>query len=137
MKKPLFIKVLFYLVIRYAIFFVILAFRDDRFKKLVINNSTNTQELFTNSFSYFLYLLVYILLVIAIFSVPIFFTLKIKKAGYFLIMYGTTFLFEYWLYNWSTSIDDNVVGMYFFIVGILSFFVFFLDVIRYKFREYI
>lgn len=134
MKKPLFFKVLLYLIMRYAIYFTILAFRDDRFKNIVIDNSTNSKELFTNSLFYILLLLIYIFLLIAIFSLPIFFTLKIKNAGYFLIMYFTTLLFEYRFYTWSSSLTDNVDGMFFYIVSIISFVVYFFEEIKYKFN---
>jgi hypothetical protein len=122
---------------RYAIYFTILAFRDDRFKNIVIDNSTNNKELFTNSLIYILYLLIYIFLLIAIFSLPIFFTLKIKNAGYFLIMYFIILLLEYRFYTWSSSLTDTVDGMYFCIVSIISFVVYFFEEIKFKFNGYI
>lgn len=58
MWKPRFINILLYFLVKYMVYFIIIAFMDDRFKSIVIDNSENNREFFLILFIiYFIFLL--------------------------------------------------------------------------------
>ncbi|AZB33429.1 hypothetical protein EG351_07250 [Chryseobacterium bernardetii] len=72
-----------YLIIKYIIFFSVLAFIGDRFKNIVLNNAETSTEMFKLTLNYILYVLIYMIPLILVFIFPLYFTLKIKKEYFF------------------------------------------------------
>jgi hypothetical protein len=125
MTKPTFINILSYLFVKYIAFFVLLAFKEDRFKDLVIKNSMNNQDLFMNSFYYVVYILVHILFFMLIFSAPMYVSFKVKNLIYFVIIIAAILIAEYFFYTWSASQTDLMNGVYNGIISILFLLLFF------------
>jgi len=133
MLKPKFFNIILFLFVKYIVFALVLAVMEDRFKLLVINNSDNKQELISNSFYYLLYVLVFIVAFILVFSAPIYFTFKVKRVIYFVLLMIAILIAEYILYVYLNSqkyLFDND-GIYNAIISILFLLLFFY---RYIFR---
>ena len=121
-----FLKVLLYLVTKYIIFFIILAFLDDRFKTIVLNNSKDNDEVWINSFFYSVEVLWAIFFLTLILIIPLYFLLKVKQIAYLLLAFFAWILIEYFTYEYGASyahLDLN--GIINGVISILLFFVFF------------
>jgi hypothetical protein len=112
MLKPKFINIVLYLFIKYIVFALILAFQDERFKSVVINNAENAHDLFVNSLNYLVYVLIFIFVLMLIFSIPIYFSFKIKNAIYFLLSISIILVSENFAYTYLASPADLINGVY-------------------------
>lgn len=104
--------------------FSILAFFNNRFKSLVIDNAQNTEGFTSNIFYYILYILIFSVISSLIFSIPLFFIFKVKGV-YFLLLIGLFLIAEYFLYTYSASPSDLMNGVYNLGLSLLFLFVFF------------
>jgi hypothetical protein len=125
MLKPKFSNILLFLFVKYIVFFLALAFMGGRFKLLVINNSGNRQELFSNTGYYLSYIMIFTMLGILIFSAPIYFILKVKNAIYFVLLISGVLVGEYLLYTSLASTSNLMNGVYNGIISILFLLIFF------------
>ena len=125
MLKPKFPNILLFLFVKYIVFFFILACIGDRFKLLVINNFGNRKELFSNKEYYLLYILIFMVLSILIFSGPIYFTLKVKNTTYFILLISGISVAEYLLYTHLASTSDLMNGVYNEMISMLFLLIFF------------
>jgi hypothetical protein len=125
MLKPKFSNVLLFLAVKYIVFFVVLAFIGDRFKSLVVKNSENTRELISNTGYYSLYILLYTFVGVVVFSLPLYFTFKVKSPVYFILLIAAILVVEYLLYTNLASTNDLMNGVYNGIVSILFLLLFF------------
>lgn len=125
MRNFKFINIIFYLIIKYILFFIFLAFLGNRFKSIVIDNSENRSELFSNTFYYFLSFADILVLFTLIFSIPLYFLMKKTKGIYFLLLYSILLITEYIMYTYLASPLDLKNGLYNAIIGVLFFFLFF------------
>ena len=119
MLKPKFLNVLLFLVVKYIVFFIVLAFIGDRFKSLVIKNSDNTRELISNTGYYSVYILFYTLVAVMVFSLPFYFTFKVKNPIYFILLISAILVVEYLVYTNLASTTDLMNGVYNGIISIL------------------
>ena len=125
MLKPKFSNVLVFLIVKYIVFFVVLAFVGNRFKSLVIKNSENTGELISNTGYYSLYILLYTLIGVIAFSLPIYFIFKVKNPIYFVFLISVILIVEYLLYTYLASTTDLMNGIYNGIVSVVFLLLFF------------
>ncbi|EFK60123.1 Uncharacterised protein [Sphingobacterium spiritivorum] len=118
-------SIFIYLVIKYLVFFIILAFIDNRFNELVFNKSDNFASLFQNTIGYSLWIVVFSFFLSVIFFIPVFLICKIKNVFVFILLSSLVISLEYFVYVYFTSVeywyDKN--GVINFLVSIL-FFVF-------------
>jgi hypothetical protein len=122
--KPTYLNITLCFLIKYIVFFSILAFFNSRFKSLVINNAQNTEGFTSNIFYYILYILIFSVISSLIFSIPLFFIFKVKGV-YFLLLIGLFLIAEYFLYTYSASPSDLMNGVYNLGLSLLFLFVFF------------
>jgi len=125
MFKISFLNSVFYLFVKYTIFFFILALIGDRFRNAVINNAETSIEMFKLTFGYVLYILVYMFFLILFFSVPLYYILKIENKIYFVLSMIAFFVIEYFTYTYLSSPSDKMIGIYNLIIGIVVFVLFF------------
>ena len=135
MFKPRFHNIILYLFVKYCSFATILAFREDRFKNIVIDSSENWKDIAMNTLSYVVYVLFFILIFIAVFSVPICCSFKIRKGIYFVLSVSAILLLEYYFYTWSCS-PGNTNGIYNVFMSILFLLLFFYRHIDLKLKLY-
>lgn len=125
MLKPRAFSVFFYLIIKYILFFTLLAFIGGRYRSMVIENSTNTRELVTNTLSYSVYPVLYTVLGAAIFFAPVYYSFKAKNLAYFIVVISIILVAEYFLYTYLASPSDPINGIYNGALSILLLLLFF------------
>lgn len=110
-----------FLLLKNLIFFLVLAFKGNRFTKLVIDRSENSYELIRNSMGYILWILLFSLLLTILFTIPVYFSLKIKKNVYFYLLMFLLILLDYSIYLYFTSqaYFQDINGMYIIIIDIM------------------
>ncbi|MDV2463438.1 hypothetical protein CMU11_15420 [Elizabethkingia anophelis] len=124
-----------YLLVKYFIFFFILAFVGDRFKSIVLVNAETTSEIFKLTLNYILYVAIYAIPLILVFSFPLYYILKIRKGLYFVLSITLLFTVEYLIYTYLYAPSNKILGIYNIIVGIILLGIFFYKSIRIKFTE--
>jgi hypothetical protein len=125
MWKPKFFNIIFYFLIKYIIFFAILAFIGNRFKSIVIDSSDNKSELLSNFLYYSLYPTIIVGLFTLVLSIALFLLMKMSRGLYFLLMYLLLLTVEYLLYTYLASPSDLMNGFYNMMIGVLLLLVFF------------
>ncbi len=98
-----------------------MAFLEDRFKTMVIDNAQNRLDLFTNVFSYWLYILFHIGIQTLVLVIPFYFSLRVKHIALFIPIVIATFGLEYFFYTWSSSQGHPMNGLYNGIISIIFF----------------
>ena len=135
MFKVNIVKIIVFLIVKYLVFFTLLAFLGDRFKLIVINNSNNTEELLSNSFYYLIYPLLITVLFTFLFSMPFYFSFRVKKVIYFVFLVIAVLLVEYFIYSEIASATDFKNGLYNGLLTLLFFVFFFSKEIVLKFKQ--
>lgn len=124
-----------YLLVKYFVFFFILAFVGDRFKSIVLDNAETSSEIFKLTLNYILYVAIYAIPLILIFGFPLYYILKIKKGIYFLLCIILFFIVEYYIYTYLYASSNKILGIYNIIISIILLGIFFYKIIRSKFIE--
>lgn len=132
MLKSKFSNVVIYVFIKYFIVFLLFMIKDNNLKLLKLNNIRNGEDLF-----YYLWIVLFFPIIdIILFSIPLYYSFKIKNKVYFvlslLIIFGVEYLMN--VYFSSQKIFDIDVFIK-VIIGIIVFLIFFYRVIFYKFKE--
>lgn len=111
--------------VKYIIFFLILSFIDNRFKKIVLDNAETSLQIFKLTLGYILTLLLYTIPLIISFGFPLYYILKIKKKLYFIFSIILFFIIEYLVYTYFYSPSNVSLGLYNMLIGIVVLYVFF------------
>jgi len=126
-----------YLLIKYIVFFLILAFIGDRFKHVVIDNAETSSEIFKLTISYVVYILIFTIPMVLVFGFPLYYILKLKKKGSFIACIIIFYCTEYFVYTFLNSqkyfYDWN--GIYNAVIGVILLGIFFYKSIRIEFTE--
>lgn len=124
-----------YLLVKYILFFFVLAFIKDRFKSRVTDVAETSSEMIKLALNYILFVLVYTIPLIAIFIIPFHFILKIKKGVHFMLSITLLFIIEYCFYTYMFASSNKILGIYNLIIGVLLLWIFFYKSILAKFRN--
>ncbi len=122
MKKPKITSIVFYLFIRYIIFFIFLMIKDNNAKLIDFDSLESAEDWF-----YHLWIALFLPIVsVILFSIPLYLAFKTKKAiKFFLIVIGILIV-DYFMYVFFTSnkhIDLN--GIYNAIISSILLAIFF------------
>jgi hypothetical protein len=121
MFKNSFKNIILYIFVKYLIFYVVLMFKNNNYMLIRIDELKTGGDWF-----YYLWIFLYLPIVSTIlFSVPIYFSFKLKKNLLFTLLIGAVFIAEYFLYTYLASTTDRMNGVYLEIIGILIFLLFF------------
>ena len=122
MLKPIFINVCISIFLSFIIFLGFRMIINEDYKLLEFNSIRNTQNLF-----YYLWIVLFFPIIdIVLFSVPLYFSLKIKNKLAMIISLLCIFIIEYFIYVYFTSqktFDED--GLHKVIISILIFTFFF------------
>lgn len=122
MSKPIFINVCISIFLSFIIFLGFKMVINEDYKLLEFNSIRNTQNLF-----YYLWIVLFFPIIdIVLFSVPLYFSLKIKNKLAMIISLLCIFIIEYFIYVYFTSqktFDED--GLHKVIISILIFTFFF------------
>jgi hypothetical protein len=122
MFKPTILNILLYLFLKYIAFYIFLMFKHDDFRLLQIESINDLG----NSLYYFsVMMLPLILIIMALFSVPIYFAFRLKNAIYFSLIVVAFLIAEYIIYTYSASQTNLMNGLYNGILSTLFLLLFF------------
>lgn len=113
-------------------FFLLLAFIEDRFISIVLNQAETNQELLRFTTSYFVQVVIFSFFLTIIFTAPLNFILKIKNALYFWFGIAIFICIEYITYTYLASPSDKILGLYNAAIGLVLLYAFFHRSIREK-----
>ncbi|KFF15715.1 hypothetical protein IW22_23620 [Chryseobacterium sp. JM1] len=130
MIKPAFSNILFYIFIKYLLFYIFMMFKNNDY--YLINPGIRDS---TDLFYYLWSFLSFPVLISILFSMPIYFSFNIKRLVHFILVNILFLIIEYLLYTYFISQLDLMNGIYNGIIGIILFGVFFYKTIRSKFTE--
>ena len=125
MLKPRFLNIIFYIFVKYVVFYVFMMFKNHIFTLIEIN------ELKTGS-AVFFYLWTFLFLPVVccvVFSAPIYYTFKLKRTLYFVLSISAILMAEYFLYTYFASESDLKNGIYNGVISILFLLLFFYNYI--------
>jgi hypothetical protein len=121
MLKPSLRNILFFLLLKYLVFFTYAMVASGNYKLLQIQNVKTAQDLF-----YYLWLVLFFpILSMIFFAWPLYFSFKLKSLVLFAITVLGIFFLEYVLYVYFTSthhIDSKGVVNFLISVGLFVFF---------------
>ncbi len=128
MIKANFLNILFYILLKYLVFYIFIMFKNENFY-LITPDIRDESDLF-----YYLWMFLFFPVIIFIlFSVPLFYSFKIKKYPYFILINVIILGIEYCLYTYLASQLDLWNGIYNIIISLILFWIFFHKLIKEKF----
>lgn len=104
-------NVLIFLLSRYFIFYIVLAFLDRRFQKIVLENSTSQSEVIENSLRYIAYGLFQTVLLALLLLFPYYLVLKIRNILQLSLALLVLLITEYRFYTYFYSPSDSKNGV--------------------------
>jgi len=121
MMKTTFKNVLLYIFLKYLIFYVFLMFKNSNYALIRLQDlKTMTDWL------YYLWIFLFLPAISAIlFTAPIYYSFRAKRAIYFILLISAVLVAEYFLYTYFASESDLMNGVYNGIISILLFLLFF------------
>lgn len=120
-SKVLMSKIIFYYVLKYIVFYLFLMIKNDNYSLLYLSEIENGEDLF-----YYVWLILFLPLVnMALFGIPLFFSLKVSNLAHFLFLIGGILLAEYFVYTFLASTTDLMNGVYNVGISIIFLFLFF------------
>ena len=119
--KPSLVNILLFWLAKYLGFYVFMMFKNSNYALLKMNGIKNKDDLF-----YYLWLFLFLPVVsILIFSVPMYFSFKVKSSIYFTLIVSAILVIEYFLYTSLASQSNLMNGVYNGIISILFLVLFF------------
>jgi len=128
MLKSNFRNILLYIFLKYLIFYIFMMFRNNNFY-LVDPGIRDVADLF-----YYLWIFLSLPVFISVlFSFPIYYSFRMKKTIYFVLINILVLIAEYFIYTCFASQLNSWNGIYNTIIGIVLLGIFFYKPIRSKF----
>jgi hypothetical protein len=131
MIKVSFRNILFYIFLKYFVFYIFLMIRNGDYTLINLNRSKN----FDNWFYYLWMFLSLPVIVSILFSAVIFYSFKIKSSLVFGLVICSIFIAEYFLYTYLASQADLMNGFYNAIISLIIYLLFFFKKIALKFNH--
>lgn len=121
MAKPSIFNILSFWLVKYMAFYILLMLKNNNYALLKVNEIQNGEDLF-----YYLWIFLFLPVVcMFIFSIPIYFSLRVKKLTYFTLIIAAILIAEYFLYTWLASQTNLINGVYNGILSLLFLLLFF------------
>ncbi|QBJ88076.1 hypothetical protein DDI74_18305 [Chryseobacterium gleum] len=128
MLKANFLNIIFYILVKYLVFYIFIMFKNDNF--YLINPGIRDGV----DLLYYLWMFLFFPVIGCIlFLAPIYYSFKIRKWVYFILINIIILSAEYCLYTYLASQLDLWNGIYNVIISAILFWVFFHKLIKAKF----
>ncbi len=125
MLKPSIYNILFYILIKYLVFYVLMMFKSNNFY-LISPGIRDVVDLY-----YYLWLFLFLpIACILLFSGPIYFAFRLKKPIYFSLIISAFWIAEYFVYTYLASPLNWINGLYNGVISVLFLFLFFFNYIK-------
>ena|SRR5688572_6131869 len=126
MLRPNFKNVILFFVVKYFLFYIVMMLKNNDYTLIEFNQLKDV-----NAVVYYLWIFLSLPAIsIALFSVPVYFILKIRRALYIVLLLIGIFVIEYYLYTYLASESDLKNGIYLEVISIILFFLFFFNHFR-------
>jgi hypothetical protein len=131
MLSPKLFNIILWIIVKYFVFYALLAVKNNNYFFLKVNEIDNAQGLF-----YYLWMLLFLPAVYCIvFLTPLYFTFRTKHPIIFLLLIIAIFAVEYFLYTYLASSLDFRNGLYNMTIGLLLLLLFFFKSITTIFKR--
>ena len=124
--KASFVKIFLFWLAKYAAFYVFMMFKTGNYAFIKIYEIKNGEDLF-----YYLWIFLFLPVIsFMIFSVPMYFSFRVKNLVYYVLIMVAILGTEYFLYTSLASQADLMNGIYNGIISVLFLLLFFFRHIR-------
>jgi len=124
--KPSFVKIFLFWLAKYVAFYVFMMFKTGNYAFIKIHEIKNGEDLF-----YYLWIFLFLPVIsFMIFSVPMYFSFRVKNLVYYVLIMVAILGTEYFLYTSLASQADLMNGVYNGIISVLFLLLFFFRQIR-------
>jgi len=121
MLKPTVLNILLFWFVKYIALYMHLMFKNNNYALLKVNEIKNGGDLF-----YYLWLFLFLpTICMIVFSAPIYFSFRVKSQIYFTLIIAAVLIAEYFIYTWSASQANMMIGVYNGIISLLFLLMFF------------
>lgn len=119
-------KIIQYITFKNVIFFVFIAFLDNRFESLVLNKSISVIEILEYSIFYILPILSYIIISIFMFTLPLYYAFESNKIYIKIPLLVILLLIEYIIYmklgsNQELCNYNSIISVIFLVISIFNY----------------
>ena len=121
MGKKTFPGIVAFLSLKYWVFFIILSFMEDRFKDAVVDPAQTNIEFLKLALNYFVYVFIYSLPLIILFSLFLYSIQLPQSKGFLLIGVLLFLMLEFYFYSRFYSPSDLMPGLVNCCVSVLFF----------------
>jgi hypothetical protein len=129
--KPSFIKIFLFWLVKYIAFYVFMMFKTGNYAFVKVKEIKSGVDLF-----YYLWIFLFLPVVfMIIFSVPMYFSFKIKSLVCFTLIIGAILVIEYFLYTSIASTSDLVNGIYNGVISVLFLAILFFSHFRNLYKQ--
>ena len=121
MFKPKLENIILFFFLKYLVFYTFMMFKNNDYTLISFN-----QLIDANAVGYYLWIFLSLPAIsTALFSVPVYFILKIRKALYLVPLVIGVFVIEYYLYTYMASESNLRNGIYLEVISIIILILFF------------
>lgn len=121
MLRPLYRNIVFFIFLKYFVFYVVLMFKNNDFTFIELGSLRDAQDLF-----YYLWIFLFLpVSCTALFSAPIFVSFKLNNGIIFILIMTGILVAEYFFYTYFASPTDKMNGLYNALIGLSLFIVLF------------
>lgn len=121
MFRPTFLNILLLILVKYLFFYVFLMFKNQDYSLIEIGTLKTSEDVF-----YYLFIFLFLPVGnVILFSVPLYFILKVKNVVYVLLLVLAIVIAEYFLYTYFASQENRMNGVYLGIINLLLLYLFF------------
>lgn len=125
MLRPVIKNILFYLLIKYILFYIFMMFKNNNFY-FINPGIRNGADLF-----YYLWMFLFLpCLCMVVFSAPIYFAFRLKSIIFFILIIIAFLVAEYFIYTYFASQTNLMNGVYNGILSVLFLLLFFFNYIK-------
>lgn len=119
--KLSFIKILLFWLTKYIAFYILMMFKNNNYALIMVNDLKTGEDFFIYLWTFLFFPIVCIIL----FSIPLYFSFKVKTFANFILIVLAILLAEYFIYTYLASQTDLMNGVYNGIISILFLSLFF------------
>lgn len=131
MLRPAFKNIILFYFVKYFLFYLVLMFKNNDYTFIQINSLRNSEDVI-----YYLWLFLFLPVVCSIlFSIPTYFTFKVKSGTYFILLISVILLAEYFLYTYYASQADLMNGVYNAIISLVLLLLLFFKPVSLIFKQ--
>lgn len=126
LKPPSILRLCFYLLSKYLVFFLLLGLLNKRYKSIVTDKSANAADVLSGTIYYGIEVLFTITILVILLIGPLILLFRIKNKGYFFLAFGLILILEYLLYESGASyIHFDLNGMLNGLISVIFFWLYF------------